>query len=101
MKTNLRELFLGLDYYGRFPILVPRSLFHGHAWIVGATGMGKTVMIMSLLLQLAPEQRYGPAGVDERQEASQFRGGHTCRLLSNGSWRRVRNAVITKPFSCS
>lgn len=61
MKADHREIFMGLDYHGRFPVLVPRSLFHGHTWLVGATGMGKTVMTMSLLLQLLQAQRLATA----------------------------------------
>ncbi len=47
------HMFLGIEPYWSFPVLLDRSLLNQHCYIVGETGSGKTSLgIMPLLLQL-------------------------------------------------
>lgn len=48
------EIFVGLRHPKNEPLLVPRYVFHNHAYILGGSGAGKTSHAISqLLLQLA------------------------------------------------
>lgn len=48
------EVFVGLRHPGNEPLLVPRYVFHNHAYILGGSGSGKTSHALSqLILQLA------------------------------------------------
>lgn len=51
-----QEVFVGLDHKSGRPLFVPRSIFSHHAYILGATGSGKTTQALAqLLIQLAWE----------------------------------------------
>lgn len=52
------HLFLGVEPFMNFPILLDRSILSEHAYIVGESGAGKTSMgLMPLLLQLLRSHR--------------------------------------------
>jgi TraM recognition site of TraD and TraG/Type IV secretion-system coupling protein DNA-binding domain len=61
MTKNEPQIFLGLDQHERFVVAIPRELLRGHLWLVGATGAGKTVAIISLLKQLLRTSQVGPS----------------------------------------
>ncbi len=61
LGRDVREadhLFLGVEPFQNFPILLDRSILSEHAYIVGESGAGKTSMgLMPMLLQLLRSHR--------------------------------------------
>lgn len=64
------HLFLGVEPYRSFPVLLDRSLLNQHCYIVGETGSGKTSLgIMPLLIQLMRQPRVAPVTASKARAA--------------------------------
>lgn len=97
------ELFIGLDAESSRPIFVPRHVLNHHAYVLGATGSGKTSQaVAQLLLQLGePRPSYDHRSaspiliIDCKQEGDRYlrslatmlsrMRGSTLRFFSNDS----------------
>jgi hypothetical protein len=92
MTQNEPQIFFGLDQHQRFVVVVPRELLRGHTWLVGATGAGKTVAIISLLQQLLRARKGHPAPAavifDAKGDMAQLQSARFC-AQANGQTFRV------------
>lgn len=91
VKEN-EHLFVGFETTMGFPVLLPKALFHEHAYIVGDSGSGKTALgVMPLLMQLI---RSGTEGekhplviIDLKGDSALF---HTVRIEAEKAGRDFR-----------